>query len=385
MTRAFLRGRRIGLLAGGGLSSWAVAKLLAEEGADFQVHFADVGQVDETHAQAFLDDMERHRIPCRRHDLRDAAAALALDLVRCRAGYEGGYWNTTGALRLVLLANLAPRLVEAGCDILAHGCVGGGNDQRRFERLTAHYAPGLEVLAPWTDPVLRVRCPDRAGMVRVIEADGPIAGVAGKAAVSSDGSLMGVSHEGTAIEALDRPWRAAPFALSRTPQAAPDETVAVRVGIEGGALATLDGRPQTARGAMEAANALAGRAGVGLTSVIETRIIGTKCRGIYEAPGMTLLGFAYEQLARAVLSPASLALHEELSRVLGRAVYEGRSFEAHAAAARAALVDMTGVLGGEVEVALYKGNLALDGLRNLPADALGAHQHRFAAGGQVWT
>ena len=64
--------------------------------------------------------------------VRKQMAEAGVSLVRYQASYEGGYWNTTGAAREVLVAGLAPVLEADGCTVLAHGCVGGGNDQLRL-------------------------------------------------------------------------------------------------------------------------------------------------------------------------------------------------------------------------------------------------------------
>src|SRR4051812_42721130 len=156
--------RPVGVLQGGGLSSTALGVWLAEQGVEAYHLVADIGQAPAAELEATVAAWRARGVPAALVDLRAPMAALALDLVRYQARHDGGYWNTTGAARLVLVEHLAPRLVAEGRTVLAHGCVGGGNDQRRFARYTDRFAPGLAVYAPWTDPDALRRFPGRAAM-----------------------------------------------------------------------------------------------------------------------------------------------------------------------------------------------------------------------------
>ena len=78
---------------------------------------------------------------------------------------------------------------------------------------------------------------------------------------------------------------------------------------------------------MREANAVGGRHGLGMSDLIENRIIEAKSRGIYEAPGMALLFIAYERLITAIHNEDTIANYHAEGRRLGRLLYEGRWFD----------------------------------------------------------
>jgi len=373
---------RVGVLAGGGLSSWTVARALAMGGCDLIVYLADVGQRDERCLDAFLDDMATLGVPVRRVDLRAELGTAALEVARAGAQYEGGYWNTTGTLRSVLVSCLAPVLIADECGVLAHGSVGGGNDDRRFERLTASVARTLQVYSPWRDAEMLQRFDGRSSMVDFLQKYSDCPALELKREASTDGSLMGVSHESRELEDLTRPWLNTAFVIGRSPREALEESIVVRLGFEGGRLLEVDGHSGSDQALLDRANHLAGNAGVGLMSVVENRLNGTKCRGVYEAPGMTLLGFAHDQLARLGLSAATMREMHASGRDLGVRIYAGGWCEEATQAVRTTIARLQESLSGIIEVELYKGNLVLRSARCLRAEV--AQQVRFTRGGHVW-
>ena len=68
--------------------------------------------------------------------------------IKANALYGDGYPLFT-ALGRPLIAKLAVEQARAsGCDTIAHGCTGKGNDQVRIEATIATLAPELKVIAP---------------------------------------------------------------------------------------------------------------------------------------------------------------------------------------------------------------------------------------------
>src|SRR5438445_3269683 len=135
-------GRRgVGVLVSGGLSSLALACYLRDCGYAVQAFVADLGQADGQELTALAESVRGAGIPVHEVDLRAAMGELALDIVAFQGRYDGGYWNTTGAARAVLVEGLTPAVRKAGCGVLATGCVNGGNDHRRFTRYTQDLAP----------------------------------------------------------------------------------------------------------------------------------------------------------------------------------------------------------------------------------------------------
>ena len=381
-----LADENVGVCVSGGLSSLTVAVWLAQSGVPVTAFVADIGQASTDDLGALVKSLEAAGVPTVVVDLRDETAQLAVDLVRYQATHDGGYWNTTSGSRMVLVAGLADPMRRAGCTVLAHGCVGGGNDQRRFQQYAAALAPDLRVVSPWTDPGLLSRFPGRDDMARLIADLGIVADRRCTADYSVDGSIAGFAHDGTALERLQTPDATAWRVLSVSPREAPDEAETITVTVEQGRPACIDGEPATARGLLDRVNTLAGRHGVGLRGVVENRINGTKCRGLYEAPGLEVLGFCVARVYQLAMDREALRLMSSLSDLIGRGVYEGRYLSPDIRAARAAadvLIDSAPATA-EVTVDVYKGGISFSGLSHRPAGQLPPRQTRFTGGGQHW-
>ncbi len=375
---------KVGVCVSGGLSSLAVVAALAESGIPVMAFVADLGQADPDAVRALAKSIEATGVPTIVEDLRDQMASMALDIACYQAGYEGGYWNTTSASRLVLVAGLTEAMRRHGCTALAHGCVGGGNDQRRFERYTAALAPDLRVISPWTEPELLERFPDRSTMQSYILDRGLAFDPRCTADYSVDGNLAGFAHEGTLLEQLHTPDTVTRTVMTAHTRQAPDQPETVTVRLEHGRLAEVGGVTGDARELLERANALAGRHGIGLRSVVENRINGTKCRGMYEAPGLDLLGFCVDRVHQVTMGHEAKRLMRSMSELIGRGVYEGRYDDPATRAARAAADVLTGSASAEVQVELYKGRLGFVGISQHTDEALPPRQTRFTGGGHFW-
>jgi len=378
-----LTNEAVGILVSGGLSSVAVAAYLAEHCVSVSCYVADIGQPGALTPARVTELLGAHGLRARLVDLRDLMADRCADLVRYQATYDGGYWNTTSASREVLVAGLAKVLHDDGCTVLAHGCVGGGNDQRRFARYAAVLAPELRVFAPWTARWMLDRFPDRDSMASYLGSLGFPGELTSLADYSVDGNLGGCSHESAELESLRTPAFDHMTPLMTTwPQqgtAAGPEGFTVR--FAAGRPVGIGGRPVTPVEAISQANDVGGRAGIPPLSVVENRVNGTKCRGVYEAPGLELLGRCLGYLYQACLDPPATALLRSLSGALSSAVYEGRLHDQASAAARAAADLLARAATGEVEVDLYGGSIMLRGIDDSSATAW---QTRFGNGGHQW-
>ncbi|MEV0729839.1 argininosuccinate synthase domain-containing protein [Polymorphospora sp. NPDC050346] len=379
-----LAARRVGVVQGGGLSSLALGLWLRERGVDAHHYVADIGQGGPDDLAALVDSLRGAGLPATLVDLRPAMAELGLDLLRYQARHDGGYWNTTGASRLVLVERLAPALRADGRTVLAHGCVGGGNDQRRFARYGARLAPDLGVYAPWIDPAALARFPNRAAMYAAVTGAGLWLDPGSDADRSTDANLAGASHESTELEDLATP--VAPKTLaprwSAWPADAPADGGSVTVTIEAGRVTDVDGQGPDPVAVLTAANTLGATHGSWLRDVVERRIIGTRCRGVYEAPGLEVLDVAWHKALEVTLDPYSRTLYEQLAGALGAAVYEARYRDPVAAAARAALDALTGSVSATVELTLRGGAVTAAGVHTPGGDA--DRQTRFGTGGHQW-
>jgi argininosuccinate synthase len=379
-----LKHQKIGICLSGGLSSLAVASWLHTRGYDVEGFILDIGQSESKDFEEFTASVRAAGIELHIADARPAMARAALDVVAFQAHYDGGYWNTTGLSRWVIVQNVVPLLRESGCTVLAHGCVGGGNDQRRFERYCAHYAPDLTVFAPWRDAEVAGAMADRHAMAREVASAGLVCMPGNTAEHSIDSNLAGASHEDADLEDLGGTALRVERLMGLAPDHAPDSIESVTVGIEHGRPVSLNGDRLPPEQLLESANTIAGRNGLGLTDVLEHRVNGTKCRGVYEAPGMELFSHAVLMAYETVTDRAAADTARFLSRQLAVSVYEGTGQQMTARAARAGLEEILAPATAQVRLDLYKGHVIGRALLTADDSAGVVHQRRFAGAGHNW-
>lgn len=370
-----LTGEKIGICVSGGLDSKSVTSRLIEAGLDVVGFTADLAQPDE----ADIEDIPRKMAPTgaetRIVDLKDSMAKAAMLVVKSLARYDGGYWNTTGIARAVTVHGLLEAMKAEGCTVLAHGATGRGNDQIRFERYTNVLAPEMQVYAAWRDPELLQQFPGRREMTAYLHEKGIEAAVGGTKRYSTDANIAGLSHEAEDLEELTTPATIVEPTMGVWPQDAPDKIETVTLRFEKGICVELNGKTLDAFDMLVEANHVAGRNGIGISNALENRIIGTKSRGVYEAPGMTLLGAGVEAVYQAVLDRRATTLFRYLSTIVSEAVYDGRLFDPAPRAAISAINLMAENANGTVELGLYKGSLFFQQLTDVtgslynPADA----------------
>jgi len=277
-----------------------VCKRLVEEGLEVLAFSADLGQPDESDINNVRERMATCGVETVIVDLKEAMAEGCFDAVQAQAKYDGGYWNTTGIGRFVTCRGLVEAMQKNGVGVLSHGATGRGNDQMRFERYTNVLAPKMQVYAPWRDPGLLTEFPGRTEMAAYLGKFGIEAFVGPKKKYSTDANLAGLSHEAEDLESVETPMLIVDPEMGVWPSKAPDAMEEVTLGFEKGRCVSINGKKVTPLEAMHEANAIGGRNGVGISHALENRIIGTKSRGVYEAPGMELLGRALEFVYQAV-------------------------------------------------------------------------------------
>jgi argininosuccinate synthase len=362
-----LEGERIGICVSGGLDSKSVTARLIEAGLDVIGFTADLAQPDEDD----IEDIPRRMAPAGAEtkivDLRSAMAKAAMLVVKAQARYDGGYWNTTGIARAVTVHGLLDAMRASGCTVLAHGATGRGNDQLRFERYTNVLAPEMNVYAAWRDPELLLQFPGRKEMASYLQNKGIEATTGPAKRYSTDANLAGLSHEAEDLESLETPATIVVPTMGVWPQDAPDKVETVSLRFEKGVCVEINGKALDALDMLTEANAVGGRSGVGIANALENRIIGTKSRGVYEAPGMELLGTGLAAVYQAVLDRRASDLFKDLSRLVADQIYNGRLFDPAPRAALAAIDLMAEHACGTVELGLYKGNLFFHQLTDCPA------------------
>ena len=361
-----LKGKKLGVCVSGGLDSKTVARRLIEAGCDVVCFTADLGQPDEKDIQDIVRRMAPTGAETVIVDLRQEMAEACFMMIRTQAMYDGGYWNTTGIARAVTVNGLLKQMQARGCDVLVHGATGRGNDQIRFERYTNALAPDMGVYAPWRDPELLEQFPGRKQMASYLQEQGIEAEVV-KKRYSTDANLAGISHEAEDLEDLVTSSLIVEPVMCVWPHDAPDAIEDVTVRFERGRCVEVNGEAVDALQAMTRANEIAGRNGIGLRNALENRIIGTKSRGVYEAPGLDLLGFCMRAVYQTTMDRRSTGLFHNMSRLIAEQIYDARLYDPGGRAAMAGIDVLAEHASGTVTVGLYKGNIYFKALKDCPA------------------
>jgi argininosuccinate synthase len=275
-------------------------------------------------------------------------------LVRSGAVYEHKYLLGTSIARPLLAKRQAEVALRTGCDALAHGCTGKGNDQVRFELTYKAIAPHLNVIAPWRewDIVSREDAIEYAAKHHV-----PIAQSTTKI-YSRDRNIWHISHEGGELE---DPANAAPdhiWMLSKSPADAPSKPAYITIGFENGVPVSLNGQHQmTGVALLEQLNQLGGEHGVGRIDLVENRFVGMKSRGCYETPGGAILMAAVRELEALTLDRTMLHFKQKLALDYAEMVYNGLWFTPLRESLDAFFAEASKPVTGDIALRLYKGSI----------------------------
>jgi len=287
-------------------------------------------------------------------DLREEFVSQYLwKLVRSGGVYEHKYLLGTSVARPLLASKQVEVALKTGCDALAHGCTGKGNDQVRFELTYKALAPQLAVIAPWREWTIVSR-EDAIEYARARHV--PISASATKI-YSRDRNIWNISHEGGALE---NPANAAPddiWMLTASPADAPGTPGEVAIGFEKGVPVSVDGRKMTAVELLETLNRIGAEHGIGRIDLVENRFVGMKSRGCYETPGGSLIMFAMRELEALTLDRSTLHYKQKLALDYAEMVYNGLWFTPLREALDAFFTKVSETTTGEVKLRLYKGNI----------------------------
>lgn len=378
--------------ASGGLDSCTVTRWLTDHGVGVVAVTVDLAQPDEED----INDIKTRMLKCgaKEHIFVDAKEALAesgLKLVQAQAHYEGGYWNTTGIARHVKVKAMLPELKKRGIQIFSHGATGRGNDQVRFQLGFNMLAPEIEVYAPWRDDLFLAKFPGRTEMIEFCEAQGIPVKASKSKPYSTDANLLGLTHEAGVLESLESPVTTITPQFGKFAKDASESGECFTVTFEQGVPTQINGKSVNPLQAFFEANTIGGRNGVGIgVHVVENRFVGIKSRGVYEQPGIELLGKCYEFLLQLVLDRRAREFYDYSSRFIAKQVYQGHFFDLATQMAMGGVEKAAAMMTGEIEVSLYKGNILFSKATGVPhslyseADAsmegVGTYDHADAEG-----
>jgi argininosuccinate synthase len=345
--------KKVCLAYSGGLDTSVIIPWLKENyGCEVVAVAVDVGQADETAGLA----EKAYRTGACEFYLVDAKEEFAADylfpVLKAGAIYEKDYLLGTSTARPLIARKQVEIALATGCDAVAHGCTGKGNDQVRFELAYQALAPELTIIAPWREWSIV----SREDAIDYAASRGIPVPVTKKDPYSRDRNLWHLSHEGGPLEDPSFEPEASMFKLSVDPIDAPDTPEKVSIEFEAGVPVAVNGRKLSPAKLVETLNAIGGKHGVGRADIVENRLIGIKSRGVYETPGGTLLVTALKALEALVLDKDAMHEKERIATRYAELVYNGLWFSPLKEAFDAFVNSLTESLTGSVTLKLYKGN-----------------------------
>ena len=275
--------------------------------------------------------------------------------LKAGAIYEEYLLGTSHA-RPCIAKGLVDIAIKEGADAICHGCTGKGNDQVRFELTIKHFAPDMHIIAPWREWSIK----SREEEIEYAEAHNIPLKINRETNYSKDKNLWHLSHEGLDLEDTgNEPQYEKPGFLEMgvSPIQAPDVPTYITLDFEQGAPVALNGEKMSAKNIILKLNEIGGANGIGLLDIVENRLVGMKCRGVYETPGGSILYKAHSVLESICLDKMTLHEKQRLAITYAELVYNGQWFTP-LREALAAFVDKTQeTVTGTVRLKLYKGNM----------------------------
>ncbi len=347
----------------GGLDTSVILGWLMEEGYDVHAVYVDLGQPCEDR-EAILQ--KARNIGAKSARIVDAQEELCRDfafpVMQWQAKYEGMYLLGTSIARPLISKVCLQVAREVGADAYAHGATGKGNDQCRFQLAAEALDPQVRVIAPWRIERFRKLFPGRTEMIAYCqEKDIPVKASVSKP-YSSDENCLHISYEAGKLEDLTvNGVELVEFGMSTSPQKAPDKLEQITLGFEAGVPVRLNGKPLDAFPMVYQLNEIGGRNGIGRIDMVENRFVGMKSRGVYEAPGMTILYHAHRLIEQITMDRDLMHLRDRLAPEVAEMVYYGFWYHAKMDALMAFLRQSQKPVSGEVTLQLYKGNIFVAG------------------------
>ena len=280
---------------------------------------------------------------------------MIIPTVQAGGKYEE-YLMGTALARPIIAKRLAEIAIAEGADAICHGCTGKGNDQVRFELTIKAFAPDMTIIAPWREWDIK----SREEEIAYAEAHNVPLKINRETNYSKDKTMWHLSHEGLDLEdAGNEPLYDKPgfLEMSVSPMQAPDTPTYLTLDFEAGKPVALNDEKMSAKEIILKLNELGGANGIGLLDIVENRLVGMKCRGVYETPGGAILYFAHNYLETLCLDKMTMHKKQELSITFGELLYNGQWYTPLREALSAFVSKTQEHVTGKVRIKLYKGNM----------------------------
>ncbi len=351
--------KRVVLAYSGGLDTSVLVGWLMDEGYEVHCLYVDLGQPCEDRVAILKKALDIGAASSEIVDVREELCRdFAFPVLQWQAKYENIYLLGTSIARPLIAKACLQRAREIGAVAFVHGATGKGNDQCRFQLAAEALDPGVKIIAPWRMEAFREKFPGRTEMIAYCEAKGIPVKATSKKPYSSDENCLHISYEAGLLEDPKVDGIAVvDFGMTVSPQEAPDKEETVKIGFESGVPVSVNGKSLNSIDLVTELNVIGGRNGIGRIDIVENRFVGMKSRGVYEAPGMTMLYAAHQGLEQLTLDRDLTHLRDRMAPEIAEMVYYGFWYCAKMDALMAFIKETQKPVTGEIQLTLYKGNL----------------------------
>jgi argininosuccinate synthase len=348
--------KKIVLAYSGGLDTSVILPWLKERypGVKLVAFAAELGQGDELsgiEAKAYKSGADEVVVM----DLRqEFAEKYCLPMLRAHAVYEQDYLLGTSIARPLIAAKQVEVARQTGADAVGHGATGKGNDQVRFELTYMALAPDLKIIAPWKDTAFELR--DRESAIEYAEKHNVPIPVSKTKIYSQDRNLWHISHEGAEIEHPDQEpnWDKC-LTMAQPLHKTPSDSEVVEIAFKSGNPISVNQKDMQPHEIIAELNKIGGKHGVGVTVLVENRLVGMKSRGVYETPGGTILYEAHKALEQLCIERDTLHYKQQAALRYAELVYYGQWFHPLRDALQTFMDHTNETVTGIAKVRLFKG------------------------------
>ncbi len=349
--------KKVVLAYSGGLDTSIIIPWLKENYNDPEIIAVsgNVGQADE------LEGLEEKAIKTGAHKVyiedltKEFLDDYVFPCVQAGALYEE-YMLGTAFARPPIAKRIAEIALEENADAICHGCTGKGNDQVRFEMAIKAFAPDMPIIAPWREWDIKSRDEE----IDYAEKHNIPLKISRETNYSKDKNIWHLSHEGLDLEDPENEplYNKEGFLeMGVSPEMAPDKPTYVKIHFEQGIPTAVDGVEMDSIGIVTTLNKLGGENGIGLLDIVENRLVGMKCRGVYETPGGAILYKAHSVLESICLDKDTAHYKSLVAQKLAELVYNAQWFTPLTEAILSFVKTTQRTVTGDVTLKLYKGNL----------------------------
>ncbi len=350
--------KKIVLAYSGGLDTSIILKWLQENyNAEVITYTADIGQ--EIDKKKIIKNAKKFGVKnIIIQDLKDTFVKdYVYPMIRGHAIYEGVYLLGTSIARPLIAKDQIRVAKKFKTYAVSHGSTGKGNDQVRFELGYHYFDPKIKVIAPWRIWNLK----SRTDLINYAKKHKILVPKDKKGAppFSVDDNLFHTSTEG---KILENPKNSAPeFIFQRTisPEKAPNKATYVTINFRNSDPIGINGRKLSPSKLLEKLNQLAGKNGIGRVDLVENRFLGIKSRGVYEAPGGTLLINAHRAIESVTLDKETMHKKDAIMSRYAELIYNGYWYSKERFKLQKIVDQKRNRVNGSVKLKLYKGNITI--------------------------